>query len=139
MRASRPRISVPLPTPEGPVMTKTRATRAGAVALAAKQRDKLCALPGREPADGLARRDAALREDLVGLHAAVLGHSEQEVEDLRRLDVCRRLHQQLVDGDTTGLEVALELRPLRADFVRAGERDHALVQRTLGCGGVLSG
>src|SRR3954451_1463762 len=126
MRASRPRISVPLPTPDGPVMTKTRATRGSAVALAAKQRDKLCTLPGREPADGLARRDAALREDLVGLHATVLRHREQEVEDLRRLDVGRRLHQQLVDRDAAGLEVPLELCPLGADLVRARERDHPL-------------
>src|SRR5205814_1225600 len=41
---------------------------------AAEQRDELGPLALREPADGLARRDAALLQDLVGLHAAVLGH-----------------------------------------------------------------
>ena len=73
----------------GPVMTKTRATRGSGRQLSPQQRDELGALPRREPADRLARRDAALREDLVRLHAAVLRHREQQVEDLRRLDVGR--------------------------------------------------
>src|SRR5215212_2155835 len=139
MRASRPRINVPLPTPEGPVMTNTRATRAAPLGLSPKERDELGALPGRAPADRLARRDAALRDALAGLHAPVLRHREQQVEDLRRLDVARRLHQEVVDGDAAGLEVALELSALRADLVGACQRDHPLVQGTLGSSCVLGG
>src|SRR6185312_2966051 len=139
MRASRPRISVPLPTPDGPVMTNTRATRERRSALATEQGDELGALARGEAADRLARGDAALREDLVRLHASVLRHRQQQVEDLRRLDVGRRFRQQFVNRDAPGLEVALELRALRADLVRARERDHPLVEGTLGRGGVLGG
>src|SRR5690348_1184552 len=98
-------MSVPFPTPEGPVITKTRATRASATRdhddpgrsarLAAEHRDELGALALREAADRLARRDAALDEDLVHLHAPVLRDGEQHVEDLGRLDVLGRLQEQV--------------------------------------------
>src|SRR3954452_13006702 len=108
-------MSVPFPTPEGPVITKTRAKpeRGG---LAAEHRDKLGALALREAADRLARRDAALDEDLVHLHAPVLGNGEQHVEDLGRLDVLGRLEQEVMDLRAASLEVALELRPLGPDL-----------------------
>src|SRR4051794_13755334 len=106
MRSSSVRISVPLPTPEGPVITKTRGTAAGWVAgsdLAAQHRDELGALALREAADRLRRRDTALHEHLVDLHAPVLGHRQKHVEDLRGLDVLGRLEQQVVDPGATAL------------------------------------
>src|SRR5215207_7090862 len=109
MRSSSVRISVPLPTPDGPVITNTRGMRAGfwkgeGVLLPAQHRDELGALALREAADRLARRDAALHEDLVDLHAPVLRHRQQHVEDLRGLDVGRRLEQEIVDLDPAPLE-----------------------------------
>src|SRR3712207_4717055 len=101
-RSRRPRISVPLPTPDGPVITNTSDTPESA----AQHGDQLGALALRQPADRLARRDAALQEDLVDLHAPVLGHREQHVEDLGRLDVFGRIQEQVVDADSTALEVA---------------------------------
>src|SRR5436190_12421931 len=47
--------------------------RRDAGGLAAEVRDELVALALGEPADGLARRNPALREDAIYLHAAVLG------------------------------------------------------------------
>src|SRR6188472_406457 len=116
MRSRRERISVPLPTPEGPVMTKTRAKR-----LAAQHRDQLGALALREAADRLARRDPALDENLVDLHAPVLRHRQQHVEHLRRLDELRRLQQEIMDADPPRLEIALELSAPGPDLVRALE------------------
>src|SRR5215470_1218569 len=121
MRSRRVRISVPLPTPEGPVITKTRAKR-----LAAQHADQLGALALRQAADRLARRDPALDEHLVDLHAAVLGDRQQHVEDLRGLDVLRRLQQEVMDAHPAPLEIALELRTLGPDLVRALEGLHAL-------------
>src|SRR5919205_3391221 len=92
-RSSRERISVPLPTPEGPVMTKTRPTQG---TLPAQHADQLGPLALREAADRLRRRDPAQLEHLVDLHAPVLGHREEHVEDLRRLDVLRRLQEEVV-------------------------------------------
>src|SRR4051794_5221721 len=103
MRSSSVRMSVPLPTPEGPVMTKTfpgtqailrSDDRGGAegmsrLQLAAQHGDEVGALALGETADGLGRRDAAHLQDLVHLHAAVLRYSQQHVEDLRGLDVLR--------------------------------------------------
>src|SRR3954452_25126134 len=104
-------MSVPLPTPDGPVMTKTRPS-----ALAAQHRDQLVALALGETADGLARRDLAGTQDLVHLHAAVLRDREEHVHDLGRLDVVRRLEEELVDRGAAGLEVALELSTLGTDL-----------------------
>src|SRR5215212_2434434 len=119
MRSRSVRISVPLPTPDGPVMTKTRATL-GAT-LPAQLADELGALALREPADGLARRDAALLQDLVHLHPAVLRHGQEHVEDLRRLDVLGRVEEQRLNGYPTGFEVLLQLRPAGADLIGALE------------------
>src|SRR2546423_7171440 len=126
MRSSSARINVPLPTPEGPVMTKTLAS-----ALAAQQPDQLVALALGQAADGLARRDLALTQDLVDLHAPVLRDGEQHVDDLRGLDELRRLQEQLVDRTPPRLEVALELRALGADLVGALQGIHALNERPL--------
>src|SRR4051812_23201376 len=123
MRSSSERISVPLPTPEGPVMTKTRAKR-----LASQHRDELGALALREAADGLARRDAALLQHLVDLHAPVLRNREEHVEDLRRLDVVRGVEQQVMNAAPAGLQITLELCTPRADLVRSLERIHPLLQ-----------
>src|SRR5436305_14058821 len=90
--------------------------------LSPEHRDELRALALGQPADGLARRDAALGEDLVGLHAAVLGNGEQHVEHLRRLDVLGWVEQQLVDRNAAPLEVALELRAPSANVVSAPQR-----------------
>src|SRR5262249_55458271 len=128
IRSRNPRISVPLPTPDGPVMTITRAV--GAVAMIfcyppaegisaeAHQRHKLGALALREAADRLARRDLALREDLVDLHTTVLRNREQEVKNLGGLEVVRRFEQQLVDRLASGFQIALQLRPAAANIVR---------------------
>src|SRR5437764_1789638 len=119
------RIRVPFPTPEGPVITKTLLT---AAPLTAQHRDQLGALALREAADGLARRDPALLEDLVGLHAAVLGDGQEHVEDLRGLHPRGRIEQQPVDRGPAGLEVPLELRAAGPDLVGALERLHSLHQ-----------
>src|SRR5688572_30916708 len=87
----------------------------------AEHRDELPILALREAADRLARRDAALHEHLVDLHAPVLRDGEEHVEDLRGLDVGRRLEQEVVDLDATALEIALELGTARTDLVRALE------------------
>src|SRR4051794_5205519 len=128
MRSRSVRISVPLPTPDGPVMTKTRATAsaAGRAALPAQLADELAALTLRQAADRLARRDAALLEDLVDLHPAVLRDGQQHVEDLRRLDVFRRVEQERLDRYPAGFQVLLQLRSAGANLVRALERIHPL-------------
>src|SRR5262245_34394868 len=132
MRSSSVRMSVPLPTPDGPVITKTRAK--GTRRLAPQHGYELGALALRQAADRLARRDAALHEHLVDLHAPVLRDGEEHVEDLRGLDVGRRLEQQVVDLHPAGLEVALELGAARTDLVRALEGFHALDEAALGRG-----
>src|ERR671933_2276831 len=110
MRSRSERMSVPLPTPDGPVMTKTRATRCAAAVLAAQLADELGALALRQAADGLARRDPALHEDLVHLHTPVLRDGEEHVEHLRREDVLGRVEQERLDRDPTGFQVLLQLR-----------------------------
>src|SRR5664279_347386 len=133
MRSISPRISVPLPTPDGPVITNTRATArnpsaaSGGSGLAVQQRNKLAALALGQAADRLARRDAAVHEDLVDLHAPVLGHREQHVEDLGGLDVFGRVEQQRVNRQAPRLEVALELSPLYAYLICPCKRVHSLV------------
>src|SRR5690349_19254378 len=109
-------------------MTKTLATgrREADRSAAAQQRDQLAALALGEPAEGLARRDPALAQDLVDLHAPVLGDGEQQVEHLGRLQIVRRIEQQLMDGRAARLEVALELRATAPDIVGTLQRLHAL-------------
>src|ERR1700751_2396858 len=101
-------MSVPLPTPEGPAITRTRGGLIANGRLAAEVRDQLVALALGEAADGLARRDAALREDAIDLHAAVLGDRQEQVEDLRSLQIFRGIQEQSVDLSAAGLEITLE-------------------------------
>src|SRR3954452_9310134 len=121
-------MSVPLPTPEGPVTTNTLTGRA----LAPQERDELAALALGQAADRLRRRDPALREDAIHLHAPVLRHRQQQVEDLGRLQVLRRVEEQAVDLRATGLQVPLQGGSARADLVRSLKRAHPLRQRSLG-------
>src|SRR6185437_16952255 len=109
-------------------MTKTLATgrREAGCSAAAQQRDELAALALGEPAESLARRDPALAQDLVDLHAPVLGDGEQQIKHLGRLQIIWRIEQQLVDRSAAGFEVALELRAAAADVVRSLQRLHAL-------------
>src|SRR3954452_20285169 len=154
-------MSVPLPTPEGPVTTRTAIGRlqtgamrrhrtlallgqafgpaslpglvfAPARGLSAQVRNELAALALGEAADRLRRRDPALREDAVHLHAPVLRHRQQQVEDLRRLEVLGRVEQQPLDLRATRLQVPLQGGSARTDLVRSLERIHALCQRPLG-------
>src|SRR5262245_46520130 len=97
-------------------------------ALLAQLRDEFRALALGEAADRLRRRDPALIEDAVGLHPAVLGNRHQHVDDLRRLDVLGGIHQQGLDLDLVGLEIALQLSALGADVVRPAKSFHPLVQ-----------
>src|SRR3954453_7965117 len=120
-------MSVPLPTPLGPVTTRT-----ATAALSAQETNELAALALGQAADRLRRRDPALREDAVHLHAPVLRDRQQQVEDLGRLEVLGRVEQQPVDLRATGLQVPLEGRSARADLVRTLKRVHALRQRALG-------
>jgi hypothetical protein len=70
-----------------------------------------------------------LGQDLIHLHATILGHGQQQIEDLRGLQIIRRLEQQFVDRLAARFEITLELSPSAADIVRALERLHALRQR----------
>src|SRR5436190_13931571 len=123
-------MRVPLPTPEGPVTTRTPPMRR-LRPLAAQVGDQLVPLALGEPADRLAGRDPALREDAIHLHAAVLGDRQEQVEDLGRGQVLRGVQQEALDLHATRLQIALEPRPAGADLVRALERIHALCEGTL--------
>src|SRR4051794_36524576 len=101
-------------------------------ALPPQHRDELGALALREAADRLARRDPALDQDLVDLHAPVLRDGEEHVEDLRGLDVLGRLEEQVMDARAARLEVALELGAAGADLVCPLEGLHPLDQKALG-------
>src|SRR5579875_1915074 len=135
-------MSVPFPTPDGPAITITPGTRAGWGSAPsgrrrlapAQQRDELAALALGQPAERLARRDPALGQDLVDLHAPVLGDREQQIEYLRGHHIIGRLEQQLVDRLAARFQVALELSPTAADVVRALQRLHPLDERPLGRG-----
>src|SRR4051794_17151238 len=118
MRRRSSRIRVPLPTPEGPVMTKTlpaamrpeilKGAAVASAALAAEQPDQLGALAFGEAADRLRRRDPALVEDPVRLHPSVLGDGEEHVEDLGGEDVLRRVEQDRVDAGPARLQILLQ-------------------------------
>src|SRR3954470_12032775 len=94
-RSSRALMSVPLPAPEGPVITKTGEPSAVPV----EEPNQLGALAVGQPADGLRLADAALVEEAGGLHAPELRHCHQHVEHLRRADVLRRVVEDLLDLD----------------------------------------
>ena len=107
-RSTSARISVPLPAPEGPVITKTRdpghalAVRLRGSAQAGpspvvEEVDELGALPLGEPADGLRLADAALVQQPRRLDATELRHRHQHVEHLGRRDVVGRVEQDLLD------------------------------------------
>src|SRR5437588_9849759 len=112
-RATSSLISVPLPAPEGPVTTST-----GGTALAIEEPDQLRALPLGETADSLRRADLADSEEAVGLHAPGLRNGHEDVDDLRGLDVLRRLPEDRLDLGRAFLQVLLELRALDPDVVR---------------------
>src|SRR6201996_7965895 len=117
-RSSSFLISVPLPTPDGPVMTKTLADAPslmrrsilpkGSVGLAVEERDELGALALGEAADRLRRGDPALVQDPVRLHAAVLGNREEHVEDLRGHHVLGGVEKDGVDVGAARLQVLLQ-------------------------------
>src|SRR5215213_2238805 len=131
-RSKSPLMSVPLPTPDGPVMTRIGVVMRLA-ALTAQERDELVALPLGQAADGLARRDAAVRQNAIHLHAPILRHREQQVEHLRREQVLGRVQQQPVDLRAARLEVALEARAPRPDLVCPLQSVHSLRKRALWC------
>src|SRR3954468_13397288 len=132
-------ISVPFPTPEGPVITKTfpmalimtaatAAKNCWRVALFPQLCDEFGALALGEAADRLRRRDPALVEDPIRLYPAVLGHRHQHVDHLGGLHVLGRIHEQRLDLDLAALQVALQLGPLGTDVICPLQGFHPLVQ-----------
>lgn len=87
---------------------------------------QLVALPFRQPADGLAWRDPALRQDLVDLDSAELGCRQEHVEDLHGLGPLRWFSQDRMDRDPSAPQVTLELGSTGADVVGLLQRTHAL-------------
>src|ERR671922_853317 len=122
IRLSRMRSIEPLPAPEVPVTTTT-----GEWSLAPEEANELGPLPVRETSDRLRLADPCLGEEARCLYPPELGHRHEDVEDLRRGDVLRRLPEDLLDVCLPVLQVPLQLRPLDADVVRALQRLHALV------------
>ena len=94
-------MTVPLPTPDGPVMTNTedgsREPQDGRLrpithGLRTTERvDQFAALALGETDDGLARRDAATLENLRDLYSAVTRHGKHDVGDLGRVHALRRV------------------------------------------------
>src|SRR5256886_15573490 len=104
--------------------------------LPVEEPDELGALALRQPSNGLRLADPALIQEPGGLDAAELGHGHQDVEDLGRGDVVRRIPQDIVDVGGASFEVLLQLRPADAYVVGPLERFHALIQRAEGCLGL---
>src|SRR5438034_8045231 len=129
-RSSRSRARVLFPSPDVPVMTNTGGR------LPVEEPDELGALALRQPSNGLRLADPALIEETGGLDATELRHGHQDVEDLRRRDVLRRIPEDIVDVGGAGFEVLFQLRPADANVVRPLERFHALIQRAEGCLGL---
>src|SRR5438552_1771395 len=98
-RSSSIRARVLLPSPDVPVMTKTGGR------LPVEEPDELGALALRQPPNGLRLADAALIEEPGGLDAPEFRHGHQDVEDLCRRDVLRRITQDVVDVGGAGFEV----------------------------------
>src|SRR2546421_11830561 len=109
-------------------------TLARAPSAPAHQRHELAPLTLGEPAEGLARGNTALREDLVDLDPPVLGHREQQIEHLGGEQIIWWPEQQFVDRLAAGFEVTLELRATAADVVGTLKRLHPLNERTFGGG-----
>src|ERR1051325_3161748 len=104
-------MSVPLPAPDGPVITKTGVELPAGESLAVEECNELRALALRQPAHRLRLADAAEVEGARRLHRPGLGHRDEHVEALRRRDVLRRIEQDLLDRDPPVLEILLQLRP----------------------------
>src|SRR5262245_17001359 len=109
-RSSNACTIVPLPAPEGPVITKTRR-------LAVAEASQLLPLTVGQPADRLRLADPALCEQARRLHATELGDGHEHVEHLRGRHVLGRIAKDLVDRDVARLEIFLELGPLYPDVV----------------------
>ncbi len=75
--------------------------------LPVEEPDELGALALRQPSNGLRLADPALIQEPGGLDAAELGHGHQDVEDLGRGDVVRRIPQDIVDVGGASFEVLL--------------------------------
>jgi hypothetical protein len=116
---------VPFPAPEVPVTTMTGPREA----LPLEEADQLGPLAFRETSDGLRLADPGLCEEPTGLDPAELGHSHEDVEDLRGRDVLGRLAQDLFDPRLAVFQVPFELSTLDPDVVCALERVHPLVAR----------
>ena len=124
-------MSVPLPAPDGPVMTITGSWRPPVLpfgALLIEETNKLRPLPIRQTADRLRFGDPALVEIALGLHLSELRDSHEHVENLGGGDVVRRVAKDGLEADASQLEVLLELRALHADVVGPPESVHALVE-----------
>ena len=119
-------MSVPLPAPDGPEMTKSRATRR----LPAQQRDELGALTIRQTTDRLRTRHTALLQHLGGLDATNTRHAEHQVVDLRGQDPFSGAQQHVGQDLLAALEIALQPRSLDANRVGSCERRVALAGRT---------
>src|SRR5436190_3000791 len=104
--------------------------------LPVEEPDELGALALRQPSNGLRLADPALVQEAGSLDAAELRHRHQDVEDLRRRDVLRRIAEDVVDVCRAGFQVLFQLRPADADVVGPLERFHALIQRAEGCLGL---
>src|SRR6202007_2362527 len=114
------------PTPDGPVITSTGGAglRRRCSSAPPHERNELATLALGQAANGLARRDLALGQNLVDLHAPVLGNREQQVEHLRGLQILRRRQQQLVDRLAAALQITLQLCPATAYVICPLKRLH---------------
>src|SRR5437868_3621589 len=130
MRSTSALISVPLPAPDGPVMTKTGR-------LAVEKPNQLCPLAFREAPHCLRLADATLIEETRRLDAAELRHRHQHVEDLCGRDELGRVAEDLLDLHPADLEVLLQLRAPNSDVVGPTQSLHALVKRA--CRGLRLG
>src|SRR2546423_3489593 len=104
--------------------------------LPVEEPDELGALALRQPSNGLRLADPALVEEPCSFDTPELRHRHQDVEDLRRRDVLRRMTQDVVDVRGSCLEVFLQLCSADTDVIRPLERFHALIQRAEGCLGL---
>src|SRR6266849_8092745 len=125
-RARSRLISVPLPAPDWPVMTKTGSW------LPVEEVNQFCALAIGEAPDGLRLADPAGVQEARGLDATELRHGHQDVDHLGRGHVLGRAAEDRLDVDPAVLQILLQLRPPDPDVVRTPQCVHALIQRTDG-------
>src|SRR5262245_6294618 len=126
MRSTSIRMSVPLPAPEGPVTTMTRAEPGGR--LLVEEPNELGALALGETPDRLRLADAALVQEPRRLDAPELRNGHQHVEHFRGRDEFRWIGQDLLDLGPSVLQVLLESRAPDPDVVCPLERFHPLVE-----------